>query len=227
VLTDAQREQVIRLNRRYLVEVVEQFGLCPWARSTRENGELAVSVVCGPAGKTARHGQFGDAGLPASVIDHACDDGARMLNDPHIKLAIVIIVDVNCDRIAHRDLRNLATKRVSTAGIADFHPDAGLDLTNPARLVASLRRAPDPFLQFVPFAMLDAVRGTPQTVDRAQQIALMLGQGSMVAAKLDIADAIAARNFERVNADAGAAFAAIVADIAHDRDTTYLRLGLL
>ena len=43
----AKLAEVRRLLDRYLVEVVEEFALCPWARPARTGGELAVDVLWG------------------------------------------------------------------------------------------------------------------------------------------------------------------------------------
>lgn len=222
-------QQVRRILNRYLVEVVEYFGLCPWARAARENSEIAIEVVLG-ATPTKRRGQYGDDGLAAALEQRVLVAAAQLIALPTTKLAIVVVVDPQCDRIALRELRTKATAAIPTAGVADFHPDAEADFGTPARLVSFLRRAPDPFLQLVPFAILDAVRGGVQTVDRAAQLALLATKGAgcpMALPREDIGDVIAARNHARLAPDRGAEILAVLEDIENDRARSYQTVGLL
>lgn len=226
---ELQSRHVERILKRYLVEVVEYFGLCPWARAARENAEIAIEVVLGTT-PTKRRGQYGDEGLAAEVEHRALAAAAQLLTRPGIKLAIVVVVDPQCDRIALRELRTKASAAIPSAGVADFHPDADADFGTPARLVSFLRRAPDPFLQFVPFAILDAVRGGVQTVDRAAQLALLATKGAGCPVALpreDIGDVIAARNHARLAPDRGAEMLAVLEDIEADRERSYRTVGLL
>jgi hypothetical protein len=223
---DLQKREVRRILDRYLIEVVEQFGLCPWARAARENGEVAIDIIVGSA-KTARRGHYGDDGLAAATEQRALAAGAALLALSTTKIGIVVVVDAQCDRIALRELRTKATAAQKIAGVADFHPDAEPDFATPARLVSFIRRAPDPFLQFVPFAVIDGVRGGVQTVDLAAQIALLANKGNVAAPRQDIGDVIAARNHERLAPDRGAEMLAVLDDINADRERSYARVGLL
>ena len=108
------------------------------------------------------------------------------------------------------------------AGVAHFHPDAPLDLATAARLVPFLRRSPDPMLQLVPFAVLDAVRPAASIVDRTYQAAMI--QGGYVA-KPDLADRIADTNHATVSAQR-AAILATLDDITRDRLASYARAGI-
>lgn len=203
---DGREHEVRRLLERYLVEVVEAFELCPWARPARLAGELAVAVLWGQPAE--------DAWVSAA---------ARLLADPRAKVAMVIAPEWHGGAAALRALRDRVAARLPAAGVADFHPDAALDLATPARLVPYLRRAPDPLLQLVPLALLDAVRAAPPAADLAAQ-ARMLGGGAP-APRGDAADRIAASNHARVAADP-AAIAARFEAIAADRAASYARAGI-
>ncbi|HEU5024530.1 MAG TPA: hypothetical protein VFV01_06365 [Spirillospora sp.] len=50
---DRREHEVRRLLERYLVEVVEAFELCPWARPARLAGELAVAIAWGEPAEAA------------------------------------------------------------------------------------------------------------------------------------------------------------------------------
>lgn len=194
---------MLRLFDRYLVEVVEEYGLCPWARPARLNGELAVKIL------------FGEPELPLWV-----DAAKELLARPGVLVAMVIAPEL---RAPLRPIRDQVTLAVPSAGVADFYPEAPLDMTTPARLVPYLRRSPDPLLQLVPLALLQAVRGAPPVADRVRQ-AEMLG-GRAHAPRGDVADTIAAANHARVSIDPGA-FSARLAELAADRARSYPRAGI-
>src|SRR3989442_626803 len=44
---DPREPEILRLLDRYLVEIVEAYDLCPWARAARTGGELATAVLLG------------------------------------------------------------------------------------------------------------------------------------------------------------------------------------
>lgn len=201
-----RRAEVLRVLDRYLIEVVERHDLCPWARGAREGGELAVEVLWG---------------TPA---DDAWVEAARaLLAVPTTRVAMVIAPELTCALPALRAIRDRVAARLPSAGVAEFHPDAALDLSTPARLVPFVRRAPDPLLQLVPLSLLEAVRTPPPSVDRAGQ-ARVLG-GLPVAAPRDVAARIAAANHATVSAAADALVAALD-DIARDRRDAYARVGI-
>ena len=122
-----------------------------------------------------------------------------------------------------RLIRDRVAARIPAAGVAEFHPDATIDLATPARLVPFLRRSPDPLLQLVPLELLDRVRAHTAVVDITEQ-AQMLG-GLAAPLRGDIADTLAETNHTRVIAEREA-IAAILDDIAADRRRSYPRVGI-
>src|SRR4051812_44958184 len=113
------RTEAERLLRRYMVEVVERFGLCPWARSARENGEIAVEVNEDPADALA-----------------AAD---RVIATPRMTVGMVVLARAPLDTRALRRLRDqvIAARagRDPAIGVADFHPDAAPDFSDNARAI--------------------------------------------------------------------------------------------
>jgi hypothetical protein len=198
--------EVMRILDRYVVEVVEAYDLCPWARASRTGGELGVEVLWGEP-------------------DEAVWIGAAesLLLRPQTRVAMVVAPETTRTPADLRALRARISARIPTAGIADFHPDAALDLTSPARLVPYLRRSADPLIQLVPLALLYSVRGAPPTAHRAHQ-AQMLG-GIAAPPRGDVADRIAAANHTTVTAHARR-IAAVLDDIAADRRASYARAGI-
>jgi hypothetical protein len=202
--------EVERILARYLVEVVERYALCPWARAAREAGELAIGILWGE---------------PA--LDDWVAEAARLLAVPHAQVAMVVAPELSIARPALGALRDAVAARMPAAGVAEFHPDAELDLATPPRLVPFLRRAPDPLLQLVPLALIDAARAAraghaAPPADRARQAAMLGGEA---APPRELSAQIAAANHATV-ATAHAAIAAAIDDIAADRRAGYARAGI-
>ena len=198
--------EALRILERYLVEVVERYALCPWARTARERGELAVGIVWG-----------------APSFAEWVDEANRLLMAPATRVAMVIAPELEISREAFAMVRDQVAATLPWAGVAEFHPSAALDLATPARLVRFLRRSPDPLLQLVPLAVIDAVRAGPPTADLARQAA-MLG-GLAASPPPDAADRIAAVNHATVSR-AHAEIIAVLDDIAADRRDAYARAGI-
>ena len=155
---DARTAEVRRLLDRYLVEVVEAYALCPWAKPARLAGEIAVDVVFGAP----------DAAAFATAA-------TALLARAETRVAMVVAPELAVDPAALRAIRDRVAALIPDAGVADFHPHAGLDLASPARLVPFLRRSPDPMLQLVPLAILENVRAAPPVADRAMQAQILGG----------------------------------------------------
>ncbi|HEU0033388.1 MAG TPA: hypothetical protein VFQ53_22305 [Kofleriaceae bacterium] len=206
MLEATKSAEVRRILERYLVEVVERYDLCPWARSARLAGQLEVRVL---------------GGVPAFEDWLAACRGA--LARAGTRVAMVVAPELAIAPAELRALRDRVATAIPEAGIAEFHPGAPLDLASPARLVPFLRRSPDPLLQLVPIAILDGVRGVPPAADRAHQAA-MLG-GTAAPGRGDVADSIAAVNHATVARQA-AEIEAVLAAITDDRRAAYARVGI-
>ncbi|HEY0253608.1 MAG TPA: DUF1415 family protein [Kofleriaceae bacterium] len=173
-----------RILDRYLVEIVEHYELCPWAKTSRTGGELYVEFLWGTPT---------DAEWAAS----AC----RAFAGSKIRVAMLVAPELVITRKDFHETRDRLSRANGTLGVAEFHPDAPFDAQTPARLVPFLRRSPDPLLQCVPLALLDQVRGPPLTVDRSAQIAMLVKQGGLAAVKPPLAERIARENHARVTKD--------------------------
>jgi hypothetical protein len=202
----AKSAEVARILERYLVEVVERHELCPWARGARERGEIAVGMLWG-----------------APAVDAWIAEAERLLAAPAARVVMVVAPELAIERAALGAVRDAVAARIPLAGVAEFHPDAALDLATPARLVPFLRRSPDPLLQLVPLALIDLVRAAPPAAARAHQ-AVMLG-GHAAPPRPALAAQIAAANHATVTA-AHAAITRTLDDIAADRRAGYARVGI-
>jgi hypothetical protein len=201
--------EVERILERYLIEVVERHALCPWAHTARERGELAVGVL-----------------WDAPTLDDWVAEAARQLAAPRTRVAMIVAPELAIARAALAAVRDAVAARLPAAGVAEFHPDAELDLASPARLVPFLRRSPDPMLQLVPLALIDAARAGHAAhappADRALQATML---GGHAAPRRELSAEIAAANHATVAA-AHAAIAATLDDIAADRRAAYARAGI-
>jgi hypothetical protein len=189
-----------------MVEIVEAYGLCPWAKPARLGGEVAVEVLWG---------------TPA--VDTWVTAAEALLARPETRVAMVVAPELAATPAELRRVRDEVGARISWAGVAHFHPDSPLDAATAPRIVPYLRRSPDPLLQLVPLSLLDAVRGAASEITRADQLK-MLGDKAP-AHRGDVADMIAIDNHARV---VGAAdeVAAVLADIAADRRRSYAAAGI-
>lgn len=149
--------EAARLHTRYLVEIVEELGLCPWAKRARVGGRIRQHV------STAT-----DASEAIAAATDAVEASAR---EREVEVAFVIYPCLELDRrafdgLAARVQENEAARHPIGEVpfmLAAFHPDAPADTKTPERLIPFLRRTPDPCLQLVRASVLEAVRAnTPQ-----------------------------------------------------------------
>lgn len=203
MLQATKSAEVQRILERYLVEVVERYELCPWARMSRTSGELAIEIELG-----------------APTVTTWIAAAKRALARPGTRVAMVIAPELEIEPATLHAIRDRVTAATG-AGVAEFHPRATLDLATPARLVPFLRRSPDPMLQLVPLALLEAVRAA-QVPDRAYQAQIIAGR---VVPPRDLAERIAVANHVTVAAR-HAAIAETLDAIAADRRVAYARVGL-
>lgn len=146
-----EAERALARNDRYLVDFVEKFDLCPYARTCRVTDALERRVVL-----QATLSQ----GVPASVLEELSSDAFG-----HIEVALLIFPAVEAswvefERFAAR-LRDEHARRPAGAKffVVPFHPDLPPDTDDPGRLVSLLRRSPDPTIQLVRASLLEHVRG--------------------------------------------------------------------
>ncbi len=193
-----------RLLDRYQVEIVERFGLCPWAAPARARGEVRVAVV--------------DAEHAGAALDAFIADSGAIIG-------LVVMPSFTGDAGALRGLRDelLTAARAATLALADFHPEAHFDATAAARLVPWLRRSPDPMLQAVRHTTLAPLRRSVVLMDAAEQLEVLAGRGSPP--RPDPAAVVATDNLATV-VEQGDAVAAAFDEIARDRAAAYAALGV-
>lgn len=149
-LDRALSEEAIRLFRRYQVEIVEAFELCPWASVAREQGRVRERVVT----------------APALSVEPALEAVAALARDESVEIGIVLFPRIEVGRpeferfvaqVRERDTeRNLPEP--SPFAMAEFHPEAAAVLTPAGAFTSFVRRTPDPTIQLVRQSALARVR---------------------------------------------------------------------
>ena len=143
--------EALRVNARYVEEVVIGWGLCPWAARAWNDGQVTQRV-------------FTDAEPDAAPVTAFIDElGAK----PDAAIGLAIFPRVACtvgawERFAERVRR--ARREFLAAAFhpeytpsADGAPEGGAMAA--ARLVPFIRRTPDPTLQLVRASLLENLRG--------------------------------------------------------------------
>jgi hypothetical protein len=192
--------EALRLNTRYVDEVVLAWNLCPWAEKAFTSGQVRQHVLLAesPAPEDA---------LPfLDELDAADELAIGLLIFPRLATTAPAF-DAFAERVRRADHARRPDAATSPLApsffLAAFHPGAPETFTTPPQLVSFVRRTPDPTLQFV----------------RTSVLRRATGEGPAVS------DDVTRRNFESVGERGVAALEAVLRDIRRDRDETYARLA--
>jgi len=193
----ALEAEALRLNARYVEEVVIAWDLCPWAAQSWRRGAVARRVL--PAVPP-------DPAELLPLVD-------ALAAQPAIEIGLVIFAGAAIEpaafaRFAERLRRADQARRPPGAAappflMAAFHPARAVEPGTPAALVPFIRRTPDPTLQLVRGALLEG-----------------LSRGGR-----DLSSEIGQANFATVQGRSPAALDAVIRDIHRDRDASYAALG--
>ena len=211
----AFEEEVLRINDRYNREVVEALHVCPFARGARLAGTSVRRVVLG-----------------ATVTMEAMVAVIEALErEPEVEVAQVLFPRVALDARAFQEFASglgpvNAARHAPSRPIfvhAAFHPALPYFTDTPPRLVPFFRRSPDPMIQLVRLATLDAVheskpRGTQFFGGDPRAVLALLAERPE-----SVTDRITRENHEAAMAGGLARVDAILADIAEDRRVSYAR----
>jgi hypothetical protein len=203
-------DEVLRIHQRFLVEVIEKHGLCPWAEGTRLSGGLRRVVI-----------------LEQNPVDEILALGDDVLVCillwPRFKGA------PGDFEIALKQLREEEERRRGMRSpfvTALFHPALKYSAATPDQLVQLFRRSPDPSIQFIRHSALQSVRS-------AGPAGKFLFDGSAKALRellrreteLPVSDRIAHDNKNTVEKIGVEAILERYRDIAADRARSYARFG--
>jgi hypothetical protein len=213
----AIERETLRLNRRYLAEVVERYSLCPWALRSRSEGHVGEYVF--------QQETPDDLAPSLATID-------ALEAHPHVEVALFIYPRLWLGRLDFehfaRRLRALDADRheagAAPFAMAAFHPDASPHLDDPERLIPFLRRSPYPTLQLVRASALERVRGGEEEGTAFFDLAVLGVPALLPSAPPSLRERIARRNLETVREVGVETVEAALADIFGDRDRTDERL---
>jgi hypothetical protein len=196
--------ETLRVNARYVEEVVIGWGLCPWAAQAWREGAVARRVLVDPAPEQT------------TEIDGVLAFIDELAPNPAVSIGLVLFPRATlteaawgtfAERVRRADRARRAPDVSAPFLLAAFHPGSGESasdaaVANPGALVSFIRRTPDPMLQLV----------------RASLLARLAPPSG------DLSDEIARANFAAVNARTPAALDALIGEIRRDRDASYARL---
>jgi hypothetical protein len=199
--------ETLRVNARYVEEVVIGWGLCPWAAQAWREGAVARRVLVDPA-----PGQPTEIEGVLAFID-------EIAPNPAVSIGLVIFPRATqteaawgtfAERVRRADRARRAPDERAPFLLAAFHPKSGESVTaagavtvaNSGALVSFIRRTPDPMLQLVRASLLDR----------------------LAPAGRDLSGEIARANLAAVTARTPAALDALIGEIRSDRDASYARL---
>lgn len=215
---DPPEAPVQALHDRYLLEVVEDLGLCPFARRCREQGRVARPLFYAaddePAAPIAVQ-----AAARVAALSHA---------QPDLEVALLTFVlprapehpwhDVDAFEELVRAVRETyeaVHRGAPRYYMVGFHPKLrgpdGRRAPTPDGLVPLLRRTPDPVIQCIRADLLDQIRRQAQAAANARFLAEMARLGpefralaaQAIQSDPELSADIARHNFENVGAGPG------------------------
>lgn len=188
-LAAAFANEVLRVHSRYANEIVGAFSFCPFMKDVESSfGHFCVMLDAVPDRERTV-----EAVLEAkSSIIHVVFPLTGLASSPFERFAA--------------EVRQTLSIRVRDAPVtAVFHPHLGGDFETPHRVVGVIRRAPDPFVQFVPEGLHEGGTVFMESFDL-----------SMLQAKSH-----ADQNFQKVQGAGGEEVLRRLADIHADRKKSY------
>jgi hypothetical protein len=169
-------DEALRLNARYVEEVVIGWDLCPWAARAWRDGEVARRVFPLPRP---------EAGAVAAFV-------GEIAADPRCSIGLAIFPRVTLSVAAWDRFAEEVRRARGPFLVAAFHPQprgAGGAPANATELVALVRRAPDPTLQLVRASLIDALaaggRDVSGDIARANFATVTARDPARLAAALD------------------------------------------
>ena len=215
----ALEKEARRVYRRYAVEIVETFTLCPYARRARQESRTREVVILGAAP---------DDGELEAAVEHLNED-----EGVEIGLVLLPRVDLDPRDFEHRvqALRRTHQARHGGALVAleAFHPQADADASSARLLIPFLRRTPDPTIQVARLSVLERLRrgraGGTGLVDLDALEAALADPSSKVdellAAPETLHERIAENNLATFRGPEGDRMCSVLDAIFDDRDRSY------
>lgn len=209
--------EVERIYERYAIEVVERFGLCPWAASARRSGQVRIRVIAGEITP--------DLADPLAAL-------AELARDEIVTVGLLVYpvselgrqdFERFVGRLAGADAERWPRGETPFA-MAAFHPHAAPSLEDPERLVPFLRRTPDPTVQLVRHRALDEVRRGDPPESAALDLRMLLPARGP--ANGSVRQRVLEHDLRTVSEVGIETIEAVFEDIRQDRERSYARIGL-
>lgn len=216
-MSELDREAVMAVHTRYLVEVVEELGLCPFARRCRQQGRLErplIEMPEGPPEPDAVAETLAAVETTNPAVEIVLLTFVAPRKNPTFTTPAVFDAWVRELRTAYEKVQqHQSSLRYYMVG---FHPknrqDPKRELTRDS-LVPLLRRTPDPVIQCIRADLLDDLRRQAQEVAQAKfreevaklapELQTMLAHA--VSTDSELSSEIADNNFARVGCGEGLA----------------------
>lgn len=203
-----------RIQLRYQREVVEAFGLCPFAAKARIDLVSSEAIVLDPE----------------PTLDRVLPEVRELAYVDAIEVAFIVFPRWKIDRVRLSRFVELlrSAHQAEPSGLVmtmeGFHPDAAADTSSPGALVPFLRRTADPTIQLTRLSVLDRARagvgGTTKYVDPTTiDVAALLAAPPERSLHQRISEA----NHQTVCRHGVAAIERVYDAIRSDRDESYAR----
>lgn len=212
----ALETEALRLNDRYLHEIVEGHAFCPYARGGRE------------AGQTSRHVFYADTLEVGPILDLM----ERIAADRQQVVAQVIFPGVEvdpdpwirfCDEVTRAGHARLGGPPV--LAFAALHPGLRYRADNPFALIPLFRRAPDPTLQWVRLdALAEIYEGRTNERQFVDPADILTYVRDAPPPRVPLYDRVAETNAKVAHAIGLAKVEEVLADQARDARESYARI---
>jgi hypothetical protein len=204
-------EEVLRINQRYLDEIVEAFDICPYARPAVQAGAVERRVILDED--------------PLEVI-------AELEKNPATEIGLLIFprfaLDADAfDRFVNELRDRDKARRPPPFAMAAFHPAGSFGTETPQRMIMFFRRSPDPTIQLVRFSALEAVKRGDRPGGKFLFDFSARGWAEL-SSRVDeksVSERIGERNRETALREGLQRFEKIFAAIRADRDESYAKFG--
>jgi hypothetical protein len=215
-MNDVWIREATRLHGRYLVEVVEHYGLCPWAVKARLANRLRTVVLLQSEEST----EPSIAAMSPWTDDRNMDVGFLLY--PRLALGRVEF-DRFAATVRSAEIERHALGDAPFAMVA-FHPDARPELDDAERLIPFLRRTPDPCIQVVRVEVLNRVRGATPEGTQFLDSAVLDAVASGAMAEPTVRERVSRANLATARSVGIEQMRQTIDSIRKDRDETYEHL---
>lgn len=181
--------EVLRVHSRYANEIVGAFSFCPFMKDV-ESSFGHFCVMLDPVPDRER------------TVEAVMEATSSVM---HIVFPLIDIEPSPFERFAAGTRETLTVRMRNPPVMAVFHPRLGGDFSTSHRVVGVIRRAPDPFVQFVPEGLHEGGTVFMETFD----ISLLNIKSH------------AEQNFQKVQGPGGEEVLRRLADIHADRERSY------